>query len=134
MTLNRAIILQIVRWFTIGVVFAAIGLGLIHGFAGYLGWPYSLATLCSGETCTLLRFLVIDRSVFGHRRPTWKRLWQYHAANLIGFGIWWSAANVLQLSGVHYLLAAVLAMFFSVGFSFASNFFWIWRKPASDRT
>jgi hypothetical protein len=31
---------------------------------------------------------------------------------------------------VHYLVASVLAMFFSVGFSLVSNFLWIWRKPA----
>jgi len=120
---------QVQRWFVAGVLFAGIGLGLLKVLAGILAWPYSLATLCSGEVCTLLRYLMVDRWVFGNQRPTMKRLWQYHVANAIGFAVWWSAANLLKYVGVHYLAASVLAMFFSVGFGLASNFLWIWRDP-----
>jgi putative flippase GtrA len=121
---------RVVRWVAVGFGFAAVGLGLIKVMAGFLAWPYAIATFCSSEICTVFRFVVVDRWVFGHSRPTWKRLWQYHVANAAGFGIWWSAANALKSIGVHYLVAAVLAMFFSVGFSMLSNFWWIWRKPA----
>lgn len=122
---------QVLRWFAVGVVFAAAGLALIKLMAGILSWPYALATFLSGEICTILRFLVVDRWVFGHGRPTLTRLGQYHVANALGFAIWWSAANALKYVGVHYLVASVLAMFFSVGFSMASNFLWIWRKPVT---
>jgi putative flippase GtrA len=107
-----------------------VGVGLLKILAGVLAWPYAIATFCAGEICTLLRFLMVDRWVFSHQRPTWKRLWQYHLANVVGFAVWWSAANLLKSVGVHYLIASVLAMFFSVGFSMLSNFLWIWRKPA----
>ncbi len=120
------------RWLAVGVLFAGLGIGLLKLLAGVLMWPYALATFCSGEISTLLRFLVVDRWVFGHRRPTGTRLWQYHVANAVGFGVWWSAANLLKSAGVHYLLASVLAMFFSVGFGFVSNFLWIWRKPTAE--
>lgn len=121
---------QVLRWIVVGVVFAAFGLGLIKIMVGFLGWPYMLATLLSGEIGTILRFLAVDRWVFNHPRPTWLRLWQYHLANALGFTIWWGAANLLKASGVHYLLASVLAMFVSVGFNMGMNFLWIWRKPA----
>jgi putative flippase GtrA len=121
---------QVFRWLVVGVVFAAIGLGLLKLMAGVFGWPYFLATLLSGEIGTVLRFLVVDRWVFRHPRPTFMRLWQYHVANALGFGIWWSVANLLEMMGVHYLVAAILAMFFSVGVNMLSNFWWIWRKPA----
>ena len=123
---------EAIRWFIVGVVFAGAGLGLIKVMAGMLAWPYELATLLSGEICTILRFLVVDRWVFNHARPTLTRLWQYHVANALGFAIWWSAANGLKFAGVHYLLASVLAMFFSVGFNFAANFLWIWRRRAGE--
>ena len=123
---------RVLRWLAVGFAFAGLGLGLIKIMAGLLAWPYSVATFCSGEITTVLRFLVVDRWVFGHLRPTWKRLWQYHVANAVGFGIWWTAANGLKSMGVHYLLASVLAMFFSVGFNLLSNFLWIWRKPAGQ--
>jgi len=123
---------QVMRWLVVGLLFSGLGLGLLKILAGVLAWPYALATFCSGEICTLLRFLMVDRWVFRHRRPTWKRLWQYHVANAVGFAVWWSAANLLKSVGVHYLVASVLAMFFSVGFSLLSNFLWIWRKPATE--
>ena len=120
------------RWCAVGGVFGGVSLVLIKIMAGLLAWPYALATLLSAEICTVLRFLVVDRWVFSHARLTLKRLWQYHVANALGFTIWWSAANVLKTGGVHYLVSAMLATFFSVGFSLASNFLWIWRKPGVE--
>ena len=128
--LQQFITPRVVRWIVVGIVFAAVGLGLLKLMAGVLGWPYTLATLLSGEIGTILRFLVVDRWVFRHPRPTLLRLWQYHVANALGFGIWWSVANLLEAAGVQYLVASVLAMFFSVGVNMLSNFWWIWRKPA----
>ena len=123
---------QVMRWLVVGVVFSGVGLSLLKLFAGVLAWPYALATLCSAMIGTLLRFLVVDRWVFSHRRPTGKRLGQYLIANAMGFAVWWSAANLFKSAGVHYLLASVCAMFFSVGFGLISNFLWIWRKPVSE--
>jgi len=122
---------RLVRWIAVGFAFAGLSLGLLKVMGGVLAWPYVVATFCSGVICTVFRFLVVDRWVFGHPRPTWKRLWQYNFANAAGFCVWWSAANVLKSIGVNYLLASMLAMFFSIGFSLHSNFFWIWRKPAA---
>jgi putative flippase GtrA len=130
--LKQVITPQVIRWIAVGVVFAGIGLVLIKLLAGVLAWPYALATLLSGEICTILRFLAVDSWVFSHKRPTFKKLWQYHVATALGFAVWWSAANLLKFFGVQYLVAAVLAMFFSVGFNMFSNFLWIWRKPAGE--
>jgi len=130
MKLAQMITPRVMRWLAVGLVFAGFGLALIKLMAGVLAWPYAVATFCSGEIGTLLRFLAVNRWVFGHPRPTWKRLGQYHVANAVGFAIWWGAANGLRTAGVNYLLAAVLAMFCSVGFNLLSNFWWIWRKPA----
>jgi len=120
---------RVLKWFVVGFGFAALGVGLIKLMAGMLAWPYALATLLSTEICTVLRFLVVDRWVFEHPRPSWRRLWQYHVANALGTGIWWAAANGLQSMGVHYLVAPILAMGCSVGVSLLTNFLWIWRKP-----
>jgi putative flippase GtrA len=122
---------KVVRWFVIGFLFAVASLGLLKLLAGSFAWPYAVATFCSGEICNILRFLMVNRLVFSHRIPTWKKLWQYHIANALGFGIWWGVANLLKAAGVDYMFAAVLAMFFSVGFNLLSNFLWIWRTPAA---
>ncbi|HEY4246781.1 MAG TPA: GtrA family protein [Lacunisphaera sp.] len=127
--LKEMITPQMVRWIAIGIVFASISLGLIKVMVGTLAWPFALATLLSSEICTLLRFVAVNRWVFPHHHLTWRRLWRYHVVNALGFAIWWGAANILKLVGVDYLLASALAIFFSVGFSMVSNFYWVWRKP-----
>ncbi len=127
--LKEIITPQIIRWIAVGVVFAVVGIGLIKVMVGMLAWPFALATLLSSEICTLSRFVAVNRWVFPHHHLTWRRLWRYHVVNALGFAIWWGAANALESAGVDYLLASALAIFFSVGFSMVSNFYWVWRKP-----
>jgi putative flippase GtrA len=123
-----------VRWTLVGALFSALGLALLHVFFVYWDFPYWLATAVQAELCTVLRFLVNDRWVFGHSRPTWSRLAQYHLANAAAFLVWWSIANLLQRAGVHHLLAAMLAAACSMLLSAAANFLWIWRKRGNTAT
>ena len=132
--LKRLITPQVVRWFVVGVVFEIPDLILIKVTVGMLGWPYALGTIFSGELCTILRFFVVDRMVFGHARPTLTRLGQYHVANALGFAIWWIGANALEFFGMHYLVASLCATVVSAAFSMASNFLWVWRKPKVSLT
>jgi putative flippase GtrA len=87
-----------------------------------------IASLVAGELGTLLRFVANDRWVFGHRVPTWARLWRYHAAVASSFAIWWAVTNVLPDHGIPYLLASVIGTACSVGWSMVTNFLWIWRR------
>lgn len=119
---------SLTRWLAVGFVFLAWGLGVLYLLKDRLGLPLMAATLVTAETGSLLRFLVNDRWVFGRRRSTWRRLWQYHVANAGSFVIWWGVSNALPPLGVHYLLAAVAATACSVGFSLLTNFLWIWRR------
>lgn len=117
-----------VKWSIVGGLFAVLGLGLIHLFYQVLHWPYWLSTALQAELVTLLRFPINDRWVFGHARPTWRRLWQYHVANAGSFGVWWIVTNSLKHTGVHYLLSPILAAVCSAGVGLLSNFLWVWRK------
>ena len=121
----------LVRWGVSGLVFMGANTGFLYVLVRGMGLGVPLATLVSAEACTLLRYPLNEWWVFGTAMLSRKRLWQYHVANALGFAIWWGAANLLELAGVQYLVAAVLAMFFSVGFNMLSNFWWIWRKPAA---
>ena len=117
-----------VRWFVVAGVFTGIGLGLLKVFVAIFHWPYAVSTFVQSEICTLLRFLAVDRWVFKLGRPSLKRLWQYHVANAAGFAVWWLVANALKEAGMNYLLASLVAMLGSVGFSLLSNFGWIWKR------
>jgi putative flippase GtrA len=119
------------RWWIVGLAFYGAGLGLLYLFIDVLRLPLLAATLMTAEITVLLRFLINDRWVFGHRFPAWVRLWQFHVASAGGAVIWWLVANALPRFGVHYLVASTAGTACSVFFSMFTNFLWIWRgrKP-----
>jgi dolichol-phosphate mannosyltransferase len=120
---------SLVRWCLVGALFTALTVPTLYLFREVLGLPLWAASLLTWELGNLLRFLVNDRWVFGRCRPSWQRLWTYHAAAASSFVIWWGAINVLPRAGVHYLIASILATGCSVTWSVATNFLWVWRRP-----
>jgi 8-oxo-dGTP pyrophosphatase MutT (NUDIX family)/putative flippase GtrA len=119
---------EIVRWLAAGLLFLVLNTLFLKIFIGIFGIRAVLGTLLAGELSTLLRYFVNDRWVFGRRRPKFSRLLQYHVANGAALAIWWLATNIIISMGVNYLVAGILSVGLSTGFSMASNFFWIWRK------
>ncbi|MBE9117957.1 GtrA family protein [Lusitaniella coriacea LEGE 07157] len=122
-----------VRWWAIGLFFTGANIPLLGVMKDVLHIPWLIATLISTEIVTLLRFPLNDRWVFGYPRPTWKRLWQYHVANISSTVIWVSAANLFPLLGIPHLIGAVLATGVSVGWSMMTNFLWVWRKKGTQQ-
>jgi putative flippase GtrA len=118
-------------WWIVGLAFTLLNVPVLYLLVDVIAIPLATATLVAGEAGLLARFLVNDRWVFGHRRPTLLRLWQYHAAAAGGFVIWWVATNVLSRGGLYYLAAALLATGASVAWSMATNFLWVWRRKPS---
>ena len=116
------------RWWIVGCGFIGVNLGLLWLCIDVAGIAVFPSTVIASEVGTLLRFLVNDRWVFGHARPTWKRLWQYHLATIGGFVIWLTLTNLLVHQGLHYALAALGGMCGSILVSVSTNFLWIWRR------
>ena len=97
----------------------------------FLRLAVPVATLASAEVCTILRFLLNEVWVFKTRKMSWLRLWRYHLANAVSLVVWWIATNVLNRLGLNYIISSVLAVGFSTGISFTTNFFWIWKTKRS---
>src|SRR5262245_41368031 len=118
---------SLARWWIAGLVFTGVGLSVLYFLQEIVRMPLWAGTIVGAEATLLSRFLVNDRWVFGHRRPKWTRLWQFHMASVGGGAIWWIVANALPKFGVHYLFAALAGTACSVFFSMITNFLWIWR-------
>jgi len=127
---------SVARWFVAGLLFMGVNTLALYLLVQRGHMKVLLATFVSAEICTLLRYLMNQHWVFRLGGPSWKKLWQYHLANAGAFVVWWLGTNLLCWFGVNYLLASIAAVVFSTGFSFASNFYWIWRVShnARDRT
>ncbi len=119
---------RLLKWFGAGLTFMGVSSAFLYGFVDLLGFSVPIATFLTAEICTLLRFLVNHYWVFGQRSPTWRQCLQYHVANAGAFITWWVASNILTILGVHYLVAGILAVGFSTGVSFLTNFLWVWSK------
>lgn len=117
-----------VRWLILGAAATGVNFGALYVLVDLLKVPFFLAPIFSAEIIIVLRFLANDRWVFGHPRPSWRRLGEYHMAVAGGFVVWWGISNLLVYFGVHYLLASLLAIGGSLTVNFASNFYWIWRQ------
>ena len=116
------------RWWIVGLTFLVVGSAILYVFVSLLRWPLTIATVVSAEITLQIRFLINDRWVFGHPRPAWSRLWQFHVASAGGSSIWWVVANVLPRFGIHYLIASAVGSACSVCFSMLTNFLWVWRR------
>ena len=123
-----------VRWWIVGALFTLVNLPGLYILHDQLNLPLPAASLIAGEFGTLLRFLAIDRWVFGHPAPNLQRLWQYHIAVASSFAIWWAVTNLLPNWGVSYLLASIAGTACSVGWSMLTNFRWIWRRRPAPAT
>jgi putative flippase GtrA len=121
----------LLRWLIVGGLFEVVATPLLYVLHGIWLVPLLVATFLVAELTTLPRFFVNDRFVFGWRRPSWRRLWQYHAACAGSFAVWYVVANLLPLLGLHYVLASLSATVCSVGLALASNFGWIWRRSSN---
>ena len=120
--------MRLLRWFAAGLAFMGLNTVLLYGLVDKLRIPVVIATLLAAEACTLLRFVVNHYWVFGRRNPTWAHCVQYHIANAGAFAVWWGAANLLTVLGMHYLVAGIVAVACSTLVSLMTNFHWIWRR------
>jgi putative flippase GtrA len=119
---------RLARWWIVGLAFLGVGTALLYIFIGLFHMPLLFGTLLSAEVTLLVRFFLNDSWVFGHRSPTWKRLWQFHVASAGGSTIWWIVTYTLPRFGVHYLIASALGSACSMFLSITTNFLWIWRQ------
>ena len=125
---------RLIRWTVVGIIFVAINTATLYCFVDLAELALPLGTLLTAEIGILLRFAANNYWVFHARRPTWRLCLQYHVANAGVFILWWVATNALNLAGVQYLLAGIIAVAFSTGLSLCADFLWIWRKQNGRRT
>jgi putative flippase GtrA len=119
---------RLLKWFGAGVAMMGVNTAFLFLFVDMLRLSVPVATFLAAEAVTLLRFFINHYWVFGRRDPTLRACIQYHVANAGAFAVWWAAANLLTIFGMHYLAAGIVAVACSTLVSLATNFLWIWRR------
>ena len=122
---------RLVGWVAVGLAGSGIELLLLRTLLEVLHWPLPVATAVAAEVLILAKFVVTDRWVFHHARPTVQRLAKYHGASAGALIVYWLVINALgEFFGVPYVIAFVIGTGAAFIWSLATNFLWVWARPA----
>lgn len=131
---DRQRIVQVAQWTTLGVAALGVEIAVLGALTQWCHLPLWLASAVAAELLILARFALTDRWVFGHRRPTMRRLARYHGASAGAFAVSWATLNTSAVAlGVWYPVAALLGTAASFGWSLATSFLWVWAGPGRTR-
>jgi putative flippase GtrA len=120
---------RVAGWTVLGLGAAAAELGLLRVLYEGLTLPLPLATALAAEALIVVKFLIADHWVFGHRRPNLDRLLRYHGACGGALAVYWVVINLLAGGlGVPYTIAFILGTAGSFVWSLLSNFLWVWHR------
>lgn len=118
---------SITAWLAVGFSMVFISTFILYLFVDILKIKLAIATFLTAEIALILRFLINHKYIFKTTRSSYWLFLQFHIASASAFLIWWSATNILAFFNVYYIYASLLAVGFSTGFNFLSNFLWIWK-------
>jgi putative flippase GtrA len=122
---------RVASWFLLGLTASLLELALLRGLYEGLLWPLPVATAVAAETLILVKFLVNDRYIFGHRLPTLNRCARYHGASAGALVVYWLVINALSLAaGIPYVVAFLVGTGAAFTWSLLTNFLWVWAQPA----
>jgi len=121
---------RVASWFLLGLTASLAELALLRGLYEGLGWVLPVATATAAEVFIIVKFLVADRWVFGHPRPTINRLVRYHGASAGALVVYWVVINALALiAAMPYVAAFVIGTGAAFAWSLVTNFVWVWADP-----
>lgn len=120
---------RLAGWLVVGLGGSLLELGLLRVLYENVGWPLPIATAVAAEVLILAKFATSDRCVFGHSRPSLKRLVRYHGASAGALIIYWVVINALvDVLAVPYPVGFVVGTGGAFVWSLITNFLWVWRR------
>lgn len=122
---------EVVRFGVVGASGVAVNSSLLYVFHGMAGWPLIPASAVAVEAAIVNNFLWNDVWTFSERNKTPYRFLRFNLVSMGGLAVnTLVLAAVVSLSGIHYLLANLLAIGAAMTWNFAVNVRWTWRSAA----
>ena len=131
------------RYTAVGLVGVGINEGTLFLVTGMVGYSYVIGGLVARIVSVAFNFVLNDAWTWRSRgeaglRSWLDRCWKYIATRIVGIAIGLTALIAfVELGGLHYLVANLLAIAVGAAWGYASSEFWVWRDgskpPLSDR-
>ena len=124
---------KIYYWIASGFAMLFVSTAILYLFVDILKIKLLLATFLTAECALIIRFVINQRIIFkSSSENLTKQFLQFHIASASAFFVWWSATNLLAFNDIHYLVASLVAVGFSTGVNFFTNFFWVWKNETKS--
>jgi dolichol-phosphate mannosyltransferase len=125
---------EIVRFGLVGASGVLVNTGVLYALHGTAGWPLIPASVLAVEAAIFNNFLWNDRWTFKARDGTPYRFIRFNLVSLGGLVVNTVILAVLvALTGIHYLVANLIAIAVAMAWNFAANSRWTWRTATPDR-
>lgn len=131
---------RFLQYLAVGVIGLGINEGGLFLVTGVLGFPYVLGGLVGRVTSISANYVMNDSWTWRDRGETGLRQWgwrgvKYVATRVVGMAIGLGSLVVfVELLGLHYLVANVLAVGVGVFWGFAASELWVWPTPGAAGT
>ena len=121
------------RYAAVGLVGVTINEGTLFLVTGVVGLSYVIGGLAGRIVSVVFNFVLNDAWTWRSRGEAglghWlDRCWKYLATRIVGIAIGLAALIAfVELAGLHYLLANLLAIAVGAFWGYTSSEFWVWR-------
>lgn len=120
---------ELVRFGVVGIGGVIVNNGLLFLFHDMLGWPLVAASVVAVEASIVNNFVWNDRWTFSGRERTSYRFLRFNLISLGGLAVnTVTLLAVVALTGLHYLIANLIAIGVATGWNFVANSRWTWRR------
>lgn len=121
---------EIVRFGVVGSSGVVVNSGLLYVFHGLAGWALVIASALAVEAAIISNFFLNDLWTFSRRDKTRYRFLRFNLVSLGGLVVnTLVLAGLVAVTGIHYLIANLIAIAAAMGWNFAANVRWTWRMP-----
>jgi dolichol-phosphate mannosyltransferase len=119
---------EVVRFGLVGASGVAVNSAFLYVFHGVLGWALIPASVFAVEAAIVNNFLWNDRWTFSARDKTPYRFFRFNLVSLGGLVVNTVVlALLVAMTGIHYLIANLIAIAAAMAWNFAANSRWTWR-------
>src|SRR5579883_1089422 len=120
---------RLFRFGVVGLSGIVVNLVFVRLFFGHLHWSPSLAAALASELAVVNNFLWNNWWTFGQQRVSVRRFVRFNVASLGGLAITTGVFTVLiQLFGLYYVIANLIAIGAATTWNFAASVFWTWAS------
>jgi dolichol-phosphate mannosyltransferase len=122
---------EVVRFGLVGASGVAVNSSLLYVFHGMANWPLIPASALAVEVAIVNNFLWNDHWTFSTRDKRPYRFLRFNLVSLGGLAVnTLVLATVVAVTGIHYLVANLVAIGAATVWNFAVNSRWTWRSAA----